>query len=89
MEGVAYARRLTGRCDAGSVVLDVQWQASLSAVEPSRNGAAFGGSWIRRVIEMSSETMGNCPKTFRYSWSRPMGNLLKNPRFSKGTRELQ
>lgn len=44
---------------------------------------------IQRVIRRSSETTGNRSETFRYSWGRPMGNLLKNPRFSKGTRELQ
>lgn len=43
---------------------------------------------IRRVIEMSSGTTGKHPETFRYSSNCPMENLLKNPRFSKGTREL-
>ena len=47
-----------------------------------------GRAQIRHVIEMSSETAGKQPETFRYSWTRPMGNLLNSPRFSKGTREL-
>ena len=43
---------------------------------------------IRHVIEMSSETTGERPEAFRYSSRRPTENLLNNPRFSRGIREL-
>ena len=76
------------RCDARPCWL--VFESRDGSVTAGRLAAtrSLAGCWIRHVTEKSSETMGNGPKTFRYSWRRPVGNLLNNPRFSKGTQGL-
>ena len=78
----------SGRCDARPWWL--VFESRDGSITAGRRAAtrSLVGCWIRHVTEKSSETMGNGPKTFRYSWRRPMGNLLKNPRFPKGTQVL-
>ena len=84
-------------------VLQYHWADRCDPSEPSSAAtgrcrtfdviaAAAPGAWagasapIRHVIEKSSETTGS--KTFRYDLKRPMGNLLKNPRFPKAIQVL-
>ena len=55
---------------------------------PSRSPAAFGVSWMRRVIEMSSETMGNCPQTFRYQLEPSDGESPQEPEDGSAIRTL-
>ena len=59
---------------------------SRSNAGPNRQLTAEVLQWTRHVIERSSEKAGKRPETFRCSWSRPMGSLLKTRVFQGNPR---
>ena len=78
----------TGRCDAAFAAPCLRGPVAGRHGRTGPAGLGLVRVRIRHVIEKSSETPGNCSKAFRYSWSHPPGNLLDNPRFSKGIQVL-